>query len=240
MTWGLLLRVAGAKTALVMVVVGIALGDAEAIAIGVGLAVGVGLVSFRSGLLGRIALLLLSLNVLTWMAAAAAANIDEGGGFWAVVVPLALSVGAAVTAVAAVCDLVRSRGRSMGGPAVVAGTGVAGVAVFAVGLALAAASGFGDGAELQPGDVLVDMKAAKFARERITVPSGQVGVVVDNADLFWHTFTIDELDVDVRVPVSARRRAVFEAPPGTYTYYCAIPGHQSIGMEGTLTVVSRK
>jgi plastocyanin len=239
MTWGLLLRVAGAKTALLMVVVGIALGDAEAIAIGIGLAVGVALLSFRSGLLGRLALLLLGLNVLTWMAAAAIANIDEGGDFWAVAVPLALSVGAAVTAVAALCDIVRSRGRSVGGPAVVAGTAVAGVALFAAGLAIAAVSGFGDGAELRPGDVLVDMKAAKFVRERITVPSGQVGVVVDNADLFWHTFTIDELDVDVRVPVSARRRGVFVAPPGTYTYYCAIPGHQSIGMEGTLTVVEK-
>ena len=28
----------------------------------------------------------------------------------------------------------------------------------------------------------------------------------------------------------------FTAAPGTYTFYCAIPGHESIGMRGTLTV----
>ena len=236
MTWGLLLRVGGAKTALLMIIVGIALSDAEAIAIGVGLAVGVALLSFRTGLLGRLALLVLGLDVLGFMAAAAVANVTSGEGAGAVVVPLALSVGSAVTAVAAVCDLLRHRGRDMGGHRLVGGVAVGSVVVFAAGLVVAAVGGFGDPVRLQKGDVLLRMKAAKFAREKITVKGGQVGVVVDNEDLFWHTFTIDELDVDVRVPVSAKRRAAFTAPPGTYTYYCAIPGHQAIGMEGTLVV----
>jgi plastocyanin len=228
--------VGAAKTALVMIAVGIVLSDAEAIAIGVGLAVGVALLSFRSGLLGRLALLVLGLDVLGFMAAAAIANLTGGEGVGAVVVPLALSVGAAVTAVAAVCDLLRHRGRNLGGHRLVAGVAAGSVAVFAIGLVVAAFGGFGDPVELQPGDVLLKMKAAKFARERITVAGGQVGIVVDNEDLFWHTFTIDELDVDVRVPVSSRRRAVFTAPPGTYEFYCAIPGHRAIGMEGTLVV----
>ena len=236
MTWGLLLRVGGAKTALLMIAVGIVLSDAEAIAIGVGLAVGVGLLSFRSGLLGRLALLVLGLDVLGFMAAAAIANLTGGEGAGAVAVPLALSLGAAVTAIAAVCDFLRHRGRNVGGRPVVAGVAIGSVLIFVAGLVLAAVGGFGDPVKLQAGDVLLKMKAAKFAREKITVAGGQIGVVVDNEDLFWHTFTIDELDVDVRVPVAAKRRAVFTAPPGTYTYYCAIPGHQAIGMEGTLVV----
>ena len=93
-------------------------------------------------------------------------------------------------------------------------------------------SGVDDGAELQPGDVLVEMKAAKFARERITVPSGPVSVVVDNADLFWHTFTIDELDVDVRVPVQARAAPSSTPRPAPTHYYCAIPGHRVHRHEG--------
>jgi plastocyanin len=236
MTWGLLLRVGGAKTALVMIAVGVALGDAEAIAIGVGLVAGVALLSFRSGLLGRLVLLALGVDVLAWMAAATVANVTSGEGAGAVFVPLALSVGSAVTALAAVCDLLRRRGRNVGGKPVVLGTAVGAIALCAVVLVVSAVGGFGEPVRLQEGDVLLKMKAAKFARERITVRSGLVGVVVDNEDLFWHTFTIDKLDVDVRVPVSAKRRATFIAPPGTYTYYCAIPGHQAIGMEGTLVV----
>jgi hypothetical protein len=33
-------------------------------------------------------------------------------------------------------------------------------------------------------------------------------------DLFWHTFTIDELDVDLEAPLGGTREATFTAPPG--------------------------
>lgn len=53
-----------------------------------------------------------------------------------------------------------------------------------------------------------------------------------------HTFTIEQLgDLDV-VRADGGRTATgsvtFEL--GTYTFYCAIPGHRQAGMEGTLTV----
>jgi plastocyanin len=63
-----------------------------------------------------------------------------------------------------------------------------------------------------------------------------VTVALRNRDLFWHTFTIDALRVDIRAPVGRLRSATFEARPGTYSYYCRIPGHSALGMRGTLTV----
>lgn len=44
------------------------------------------------------------------------------------------------------------------------------------------------------------------------------------------------LGVNLNVPVSAERRLDFHAPPGTYEFVCAIPGHAQAGMEGTLRV----
>jgi plastocyanin len=40
----------------------------------------------------------------------------------------------------------------------------------------------------------------------------------------------------VRAPVGRLRSVTFEAEPGTYTYYCRIPGHATLGMRGTLRV----
>jgi plastocyanin len=63
-----------------------------------------------------------------------------------------------------------------------------------------------------------------------------VVVQLENHDLFWHTFTIPELDVDMKVPVQATQQVTFQAPAGTYRFLCTIPGHEMLGMEGTLTV----
>jgi len=75
-----------------------------------------------------------------------------------------------------------------------------------------------------------------YVPDSLQARAGKVTVAVHNRDLFWHTFTISALKVDVRAPVGRLRSATFEAKPGTYTYYCRIPGHVTLGMRGTLTV----
>src|SRR5437764_533835 len=57
-----------------------------------------------------------------------------------------------------------------------------------------------------------------------------------NNDLFWHTFTVTQLGVDIRLPVKGNQRLSFNAAPGTYEFFCAIPGHKGIGMRGTLVI----
>ena len=68
----------------------------------------------------------------------------------------------------------------------------------------------------------------------IAVPSGTIGVWVDNRDGIHHTFTIEDLGVDLEIPALKAKRVQFDAPPGTYEIICTVPGHES--MTGALTV----
>jgi uncharacterized cupredoxin-like copper-binding protein len=46
---------------------------------------------------------------------------------------------------------------------------------------------------------------------------------------------VDELGVNLWVPVRGERRTAFTAPAGTYEFYCAVPGHEGF-MRGSLVV----
>ena len=53
-----------------------------------------------------------------------------------------------------------------------------------------------------------------------------------------HDVTFEELGDDPVVVAQGGETATgtAELEPGTYTYYCSVPGHRSAGMEGELTV----
>ncbi len=62
-------------------------------------------------------------------------------------------------------------------------------------------------------------------------------VSIDITSFGLHTFTIDELGVDVPTKGGETTRVTFTPDKaGTYTYYCAIPGHKESGQVGILTV----
>jgi plastocyanin len=48
-----------------------------------------------------------------------------------------------------------------------------------------------------------------------------------------HTFTIDELGVDLSIPPNSEQRVTFDAPAGSYEFECR---PHTPGMTGTLTV----
>lgn len=89
---------------------------------------------------------------------------------------------------------------------------------------------------LPASDIALATENMAFSTSELTVDAGEVTLLLSNHDLFWHTFTIDELGVDVKAPIGGERQITFRAEPGTYTFYCAIPGHETIGMRGTLIV----
>lgn len=72
----------------------------------------------------------------------------------------------------------------------------------------------------------------------LTVKAGRpVTVVLRNTGSIEHDITVDETKFKLTVPGnSARDKALMFEKPGTYEFYCSLPGHKSAGMKGELSV----
>ena len=87
------------------------------------------------------------------------------------------------------------------------------------------------------GAVAVNMEKTEFDPTTVRVRAGEAAkLVVKNSDLGIHTFTIEELAVDVSI--LGRSETLIELPSaaaGSYRYICTVPGHGD--MKGTLVVL---
>jgi uncharacterized cupredoxin-like copper-binding protein len=71
----------------------------------------------------------------------------------------------------------------------------------------------------------------------VTIPANtDVTFTISNQGAAAHNFSIDALKISVDLPPGETKEVVVNAPPGTYEYYCNVPGHKEAGMVGTLTV----
>ena len=70
--------------------------------------------------------------------------------------------------------------------------------------------------------ISVDMKNSAFKPSQLTVPAGKPAkFVIKNRDLTVHTFTIEELGIDVKVLPGSEELIELSSPPaGTYVYLC--------------------
>ena len=86
------------------------------------------------------------------------------------------------------------------------------------------------------GATVVKAENFKFDTDSLTASAaGETRFVVSNKDYIVHTFTVDGLGIDAKVGPRGEILVVLNAPkPGTYTFHCSVPGHES--MRGTLTV----
>jgi len=127
-----------------------------------------------------------------------------------------------------------SRGNQAAGSRAARGVAALALAVILVVAGFAAATA--STTTISGNAVAISATNARFSATTLTANHGTVTVDFTNNDLFWHTFTVSALNVDIRAPVKGSRQLSFTAPPGTYEFFCAIPGHKQIGMRGTLII----
>ena len=233
--WRALVTLAAAGDLALLLAQGLPRRDLEALAVAAAMVAGAALLRLRGGLAGLVVLALSFANLVVWMLPAAASNAANGDRLANLALPGALAALSLAGLVACLAAIATRRAPAPGG-GTVRWTGVGAVAAVAAVLAVATAVGPGPATAAGGGALTVDMANAAFEPTALTAPSGQVTIQVVNRDLFWHSLTIDQPAVNVDVPVGGARRLTFTLPPGTYQFYCRVPGHRQAGMVGTLTV----
>jgi plastocyanin len=233
--WRRLAVVAALADAVILFAYGLTRGDREALVFAVIMVIGLGLLRVGNGLLGLLVMAALFVNIEFWMFPAANGNATYRAGLLDLLVPaslVAFSLAGFIGAVAAMVHLREpAAGRGAAGP-----TGVLAVVFIFTSLGLVWAMTDAKPQAIPAGAVEVETTNVAFDPDALRATGGEVTVAVRNRDLFWHTFTIDRLGVDLKAPVGGVRSATFEAQPGTYEFYCRIPGHAALGMRGTFTV----
>jgi len=90
----------------------------------------------------------------------------------------------------------------------------------------------------QNNTLIYTTKAMRFGQTELRIKAGQeITLQLENYDMYAHSFDIDELGLHVEMPANDRVTTQFTVTePGTYTIYCAVPGHRQAGMIATLVV----
>jgi uncharacterized cupredoxin-like copper-binding protein len=118
-----------------------------------------------------------------------------------------------------------------------------GMATFVLGASLVAAIPSSDATAGVSAEALAQLPALVSGRNTFdqTELRARVGETValrlENNDTQVHYFDIDAFDIHVPIPTGTPALALFRpTAPGTYTFYCRIPGHTEAGMTGKLIV----
>jgi uncharacterized cupredoxin-like copper-binding protein len=90
-------------------------------------------------------------------------------------------------------------------------------------------------------DASVDLSDFKITPGTFTLSGPAVRIAVYNDGAISHNLYIGDASGTVvmysrTLAAGQSETIVGSLPPGTYTTYCELPGHESLGMEGTLIV----
>jgi|SRR4051812_35164135 len=81
--------------------------------------------------------------------------------------------------------------------------------------------------------------ALAFNTTKLSAKAGNVTIDFKNPSAIPHNVVIEESGKELAgfEPITEGEESeTAELKPGTYTFYCSVPGHREAGMEGTLTV----
>ena len=81
--------------------------------------------------------------------------------------------------------------------------------------------------------------ALRFDTKTLTAKPGKVTIVMHNPAQLSHDISIQGPGINAHGAVVGQggtSTVTAKLKPGTYTFYCSVPGHRQAGMEGTLTV----
>lgn len=98
--------------------------------------------------------------------------------------------------------------------------------------------GRGNSTSVSPTAIRFTSENMRFGQEVLRVQAGEAHTFeLQNNDFYGHSFDVDALDWHVEMPANDRVTVEFTAvSPGSYTIYCAVPGHREAGMVATLIV----
>ena len=75
-----------------------------------------------------------------------------------------------------------------------------------------------------------------FTTTSLSAKAGKVTLVMANPSSFMHGIAIQGHGSGQVVGQGGTSTVTATLKPGTYTFYCPVPGHEAAGMKGTLTV----
>jgi plastocyanin len=83
-------------------------------------------------------------------------------------------------------------------------------------------------------DLQIVARNSRFP-DKVSAQAGTLGVALRNRDSYRHTFVIEGQGVKSDLPGRESRRLEVTLGPGTYRFFCDIPGHEN--MAGTIEVL---
>lgn len=127
--------------------------------------------------------------------------------------------------------------KALTGLVVAAGLAVAGCGSDSGVVSSSSSKGVGAGSTLRlkagPGSQL------RFDKKTLSSSAGRVTIVLSNSAPLSHNVSIEGQGVNQQgktVGQGGTSKVSATLKPGTYTFYCSVPGHREAGMQGTLTV----